>query len=149
MSITLEEIKALPAELLAGQDTQALADALSVGRTKSVSKEIGDGGVTLALGGVAGCLFLYQLEKAANSEPGDGATPEQIANYAVAREAWRSIVSKSLDVGNAGTRAMLDAFVGVLLTQDQADALKALADTDDPVSVADVSEILNAEGIAP
>ena len=35
--ITLAEIKALPAELLAGQDTQAIADALSVGRTNITS----------------------------------------------------------------------------------------------------------------
>lgn len=142
-----DQLLALDPAVLATRNDAAIAATLSVGRMKIVPTEIGDGGVALALGGAAGCVFLLNLEEAANTRPAEGSTPDQFEAYAVARQTWRSIVSKSLDVGNEGVRQMLDAFVGVLLTAEQADALKGLAKRDDPVSVSEVSSILNAEGI--
>ena len=50
----LDEIRALPAELLAGRDTAAIAGALSEGRTQLVPKEIGNGTIIETIGLAAG-----------------------------------------------------------------------------------------------
>ncbi len=120
-------------------DDAAIAAILSEGRTRIVSQQVGDGAVAIALGIPGGPVFLYQLELAADTSPGASATDEQVAQHAIARQAWRSLQRGSLDVGNAVVRDALDAMVGTLLTADQATAVKALAEVADQVSVADVS----------
>lgn len=122
---------------------QAIADILNAGRApKVISKEIGDGAVSLALGVPAGPVFLLQLETSANSAVTAETTPEQLAQIAVARQAWRSMTKGALDVGNASVRAGLDMFVGSLLTAEQATAVKSLAEVPDIVTAADVSRAL-------
>lgn len=118
---------------------QAIADILSAGRTQIVSKEVGDGAISLALGVPAGPVFLYQLEQIAASTPDQNAPPEQITRIAIARQAWRSLIKGGFDVGNPGVRAGLDLFVGDLLTQSEADAIKALAEVPEIITAADVS----------
>lgn len=118
---------------------QAIADMLSAGRTRIVSMEVGDGSISLALGIPAGPVFLYQLEQVASLVLDAYATAEQIAEVAVARQVWRSLAKAGLDIGNPGVRAGLDLFVGQLLTQDQADTIKALAEVSETVTAADVS----------
>ena len=120
-------------------DDAAIAEILSEGRTRIVSREIGDGAVAIALGIPGGPVFLYQLEMAAETSPGASATDEQVAQHAIARQAWRSLQKASLDIGNAVVRAGIDSMVGTLLTADQAAAVKELAEVPDIVSVADVS----------
>ena len=123
----------------APSDDAAIAAILSEGRTRIVSREIGDGAVAIALGIPGGPVFLYQLELAAETSPGESATADQIAQHAIARQAWRSLQKGALDIGNAVVRDAIDAMVGTLLTAEQAVAVKALAEVADQVSVADVS----------
>jgi len=120
-------------------DDAAIAAILSDGRTRIVSREIGDGAVAVALGIPGGPVFLYQLELTANANPGESATYEQIARISIARQTWRSLQKASLDIGNPVVRAGIDVMVGTLLTADQAAAVKSLAEVPDTVSVADVS----------
>lgn len=122
---------------------QAIADLLNAGREpKIVSKEIGDGAVSLALGVPAGPVFLLQLETVAATLVTPATTAEELAQIAVARQAWRSLNKGALDVGNASVRAGLDMFVGSLLTAEQATAVKSLAEVPDIVTAADVSRAL-------
>ena len=137
--ITLAEIQATGLPLT---DHGAIADALSAGRTKIISREVGDGSIALALGVPAGPVFLMQLELLANTAVTGETTPEQLAQIAVARQAWRSINRVGFDVGNAGVRAGIDAMVSTLLTAEQAEAIKALAVVPDPVSSQDVTKAL-------
>lgn len=121
---------------------RAIAELLSAGRTRIASRLVGDGAVSLALGIPAGPLFLYQLELAATTTPAPDATPEQIAQHAIARQAWRSLEKSMLDIGRQDVRAALDAFVGVLLTPDQCAAIKGLAVVPDTVTADHVSRAL-------
>ena len=137
--ITLAEIQATGLPL---DDHGVIADALSAGRTKIVSREVGDGAISLALGTPAGPLFMLQLEAIANTAVDAAMAPEQIAQIAICRQAWRSINRVGFDVGNQGVRDGIDAMVGTLLTQAQADAIKGLAVVLDPVSSQDVTKAL-------
>jgi hypothetical protein len=123
-------------------DDEAIATILSAGRTAIAPMEIGDSAVAVALGIPAGPLFLYRLELAATTQPDVGATDQQIAAHAVARQAWRSLDKGVFNIGDSTVRAAIDAFIGTLLTQDEADAVKAIAATPDPVSAADVSRAM-------
>ncbi len=123
----------------APSDDAAIAAILSADRTTIVQRQINDGDVSIALGIPDGPLFLYQLEQAATVAPAPDATAQQIALYAVARQAWRSLARGAFDIGNAVVRQAIDAMVGTLLTADQATAVKALAEIPDPVSAADIS----------
>ena len=122
---------------------QAIADILNAGREpKIVRMEIGDGSVSLALGVPAGPVFLLQLETVAATLVTPATTAEELAQIAVARQAWRSLNKGALDVGNASVRAGLDMFVGSLLTAEDCAAIKALAEVPDVVTATDVSRAL-------
>lgn len=122
---------------------QAIADILSAGRApKIIKREVGDGLISLALGVPAGPVFLMQLEMLSNMAVTQETPPEQMAQIAVARQAWRSLNRSGFDVGDMTVRAGLDMFVGSLLTADQADSIKALAEAPDVVTAADVSRAL-------
>ena len=118
-------------------DDRAIAEILSAGRMRVGERTISDGDGSIALGIPDGPLFLYQLEQAA-SAPAD-ATPEALVVHAVAKQAWRSIQRGDFQIGNATVRSAIDAMVGTLLTTAQAAAIKAMAETPDGVSPADVS----------
>lgn len=132
----------MPKDPTAPAKDRQIAALLGAGRTRIASREIGDGEIALALGIPAGPVFLYELERAAETPPAADATPEQIAQHAVARQAWRSVQKAAFDVGRAEVRAALDLFVGVLLTAEQAAAIKALAEQVDIVTAEQVSRAL-------
>lgn len=138
--VTLAEIQATGLPLT---DYGAIADALSAGRTKIISREVGDGAIALALGTPAGPIFMMQLEQIANTPVTEAMPAEQIAQIAVARQAWRSINRVGFDVGNPGVRAGIDAMAGTLLTAEQAEAIKALAVVHDPVTPVDVQRVID------
>ena len=123
-------------------DDAAIAAILSAGRVVVTSREIGDGAVSIALGIPDGPLFLYQLETLADTPPADGAEQAEIIAHAVARQAWRSLSKAAFDVGNAAVRAGIDLFVGSLLTAEQAQAIKALAEAAETITAADVSRAM-------
>lgn len=132
----------MPKDSAAPAKDRQIAALLSEGRTRVAPREVGDGEVSLALGIPAGPLFLYQLELAATTQPPADATQEQITQHAVARQAWRSLEKAAFDVGRADVRAALDAFVGVLLTADEAASIKALADQPETITADQVSRAL-------
>lgn len=127
---------------LSNRDDGAIADALSQGRTKVVSREVGDGAIALALGTQAGPLFLYKLKKLAATVLPDDATDAQIIPVAIAQQAVESLAKVGFDVGNPDVRAGLSMFEGTLLTSEQIDAIKALAVVPDVITVQDVAKAL-------
>ena len=127
---------------LANRDDGAIAAALSQGRTKVVSREVGDGAIALALGTQAGPLFLYKLKKLADTVLPDDATDEQIIPVAIAQQAVESLAKVGFDVGNPDVRAGLSMFEGTLLTSEQIEAIKALAVVPDVIAAQDVAKAL-------
>ena len=127
---------------LANRDDGAIAAALSHGRTKVVSREVGDGAIALALGTQAGPLFLYKLKKLATTVLPDDATDEQIIPVAVAQQAVESLAKVGFDIGNPDVRAGLSMFDGTLLTSEQIEAIKALAVVPDVITAQDVAKAL-------
>lgn len=127
---------------LANRDDGAIADALSQGRTKVVSREVGDGAIALALGTQVGPLFLYKLKKLAATVLPDDATDAQIIPVAIAQQAVESLAKVGFDVGNPDVRAGLSMFEGTLLTSEQIEAIKALAVVPDVITAQDVAKAL-------
>lgn len=112
--------------VIAEGDFHAMAAVINANYTKFQSKEVGDGAVSIALGFPAGPLFLMTLEQIANT-PTDGVDQATLVKIAMCRQVWRSLTSKSFDVGNQDVRNSIDSMVGIVLTQEQADAVKTLA----------------------
>ncbi len=133
------------------RNDEAIAAALSVGRTRIVQPYlIGDGTVANLLGADGpGPVFVYTLMLAASAPLPESPTPQQVTQQALVWQAWRRLSSGNLDIGLPGVRAQIDAMVGKLpgLTQAGADAIKALAVQPDPISPAAVSAALNEGGI--
>ena len=117
-----------------------IAAILSAGRTRvEPSKLVNDGEVAVALGIPGGPVFIYSLEQAAETAPGEGGSPEDVVAHAVARQAWRSLLKGQFNIGDASVRAAIDSMIGRLLTAEQAVTIKALAEVPAPVSASDVS----------
>lgn len=122
---------------------QAIADILNAGRApKIVSREVGDGAISLALGVPSGPVFLMQLEILANTPVTAETAQADLVQIAIARQAWRSLNRAGFDVGDATVRAGLDLFAGTLITEEQVAEIKALAEVPDVVTAADVSRAL-------
>jgi len=119
-----------------------IAGILSLGRTRLVSKEIGDGAVSIALGVPDGPVFLYRLRQLAATVLPPDASLDQITPVAVAQQAVESLSKAALDIGNQEVRAGLTIFAGSLLSVYQVDKLKALAEVPDTITAADVSRAL-------
>ena len=117
-----------------------IAAILSAGRTRvEPSKLINEGEVAVALGIPGGPVFLYSLEQAAETAPGEDADQDDVVAHAVASQAWRSLLKGQFNIGDASVRAAIDSMVGRLLTAEQAVTIKALAEVPAPVSASDVS----------
>lgn len=112
-----DEILALDPALLATRDNTAIAAAVSVGRIRIVPRQIGKGTVVDTLGLAAANVLLDVIDSA----------PEYRHVKQLLENGW-------FNVGSPLARSSLDALVGTVLTQAQADALKALAEAPDPVS---------------
>lgn len=118
--ITLAEIQATGLPL---DDHGAIAEALSVGRTKLVVTEIGNGTILAELGIAAGNQLLDAIYGAPDFK------------YVVPL-----LEQGRLDIGSAVTQAALDALaVAGACTQADADKLKALAVKPDPVTPLEVA----------
>lgn len=111
--------------LAATGNTQAIADALSAGRTKLVHTEVGAGTVLEVLGLATGNSLL-----------------DVIANAADFRHVKPLVEQGRLRLDSAMTIATLQSLVGTVLTQPQADALLARAKVADPVTHTQVGEAL-------
>ena len=151
--MTPQEIKALITEK--GLDTrdrndQAIALELSKMLPPTViSREVGEGAVSDAIGQPAGSLFIYQLRAYALSPMPEDITPEQLVLKATVEQVWRLLDKVSLDVGLSSVRAGIDQFAAMGLfglTVDGAIRIKALAEIPTNISVHDVSDALNLGG---
>ena len=115
------------ADALAARDCGALAAILSVGRTKTVERNVGYGTVLATLGRGVGGAFLNTLEELGNTVDPD------------LKWTLKTIENESFDLGEQATRDGIDGLVmaGVLSAEGAA-ALKALAVVPDPYSVQDI-----------
>jgi hypothetical protein len=119
-------------EIIAGgfdlqhRDDGAIAAALSAGRKKLVVTEIGLGSILNTIGFDAGNALLDALY----------ARPEF-------RYVTPLIEQGRLDISSVLARSSLDALAqGGVIAQQSADALKALAEVDNPVGAQDVARAL-------
>lgn len=114
----IDDIRALPVEITGQQDTQVIADALSVGRTRLVSMEIGNGLVLSTVGLEVGNALL-----------------DVIYNAPDFRHVKPLLEQGRLDISSPLARGALDSLVGVVagFEQGHANALKALAEAPDPI----------------
>ena len=118
----LANINALPAELRASRDTQAIAAALSVGRTRPSTREIGNGTILEVLGLAAGNALLDAINNAPDF-----------------RHVKPLVEQGRLIVGSPLVAVSLAGMVsGKVITQADADKLLAIAVEPDPVSEFDV-----------
>lgn len=107
------ELQALAAE----GNTQAIADALSVGRTKLVPTEVGAGTILEVLGLASGNALL-----------------DAIANVSDFRHVRPLVEQGRLRLDSPLVIATMQSLVGTVLTQPQADALVARATEADPIT---------------
>jgi len=112
-----DDIQSLDPALVASQDHQAIADALNATRTKSQPTSIGKGTILGVLGMAAGNAFLDVIDN--------------VPDY---RHVKSVIQNESFDVSLAVSQYGIDAMVPAVLTQEQADSLKALGTVPDPVT---------------
>lgn len=123
----LDEIKAkCPPELLAGQDADAIAAAVNVGRTRVAPRLGGIGAVMETLGAVDGPLVLDALDSLKGTVP-------------AVKWGWVLLERGELDFGSTVTRQLIDSLTaGGVMTAEQAGKLKALAVVPAPVTTQDV-----------
>lgn len=121
------------ANALAARDDAGIASALSAGRTRLRRTQIGPGTILAALGPTTGAALLDTLTAMA-------ADPQ----YSAVKWALRVVDRGEFDLGIAAARAQVAtlAAAGVMSAASR-DALLALGEEPDPVSVADVSAALN------
>ena len=120
--ITLAEIQATGIPF--GESAQ-IAAALSAGRTKPVKTSIGEGTILATLGMTAGNAFLDVIDT--------------VPDY---RHVKKIIARGEFDMSSPVSQAGVQALVPSVLTQEQADALMALAQEPDPVSYQEVERII-------
>lgn len=113
---------------LASRDYDAIAAALSVGRKRANTLEIGNGTILATIGITAGNALL-----------------DVIATAPDFRHVKPLVEQGRLLIGSPLVQATVKSLVGTVLTQQQADALCALGFTADPVSPAEVARIIDGE----
>jgi len=130
---TINADPALVALAQAG-DTQALADALSAGRTKLVSHFASERGVLERFPGgpLAADALLAALEAFA------------LTQHPMARIVSRALKflaqPEGLDIGSPATLGLLDALTPDVLTTEQRDGLRAMATVADPITHTQVGD---------
>ena len=125
-----DDIQAIDPALVASRDYTAIASALNVGRVKVEPKLGGIGLVLETLGPVDGAALLDALEA-------------QAATVPALKWAFTLINRGELDFGSNATRAMIAS----LIPSPAKEALLAVAEVPDPVSLHDLTlELQNSDG---
>lgn len=144
--MTADEIRAAIAAdpalqaLAAGGATQALADALSAGRTEVRSRITSARGMAEHMPGgpAAAEIVLMKLEGARDAMLGSADDATKVMGSLLRRQ-LRFLDGEGLDFGSPALRAMLDQFVLLnILTADEVTGLKAIAQFPAPVPEWDV-----------
>lgn len=108
-----------------------IAEALSAGRTRLQSRQIGSGTILSTLQGRPGANLLRAMRRLA-------------ADDALIDEGIRLLDAGKWDVGAAESQKALDEFAAAgLMTQEACAALKALGTAPDAISTDEVSDALN------
>ena len=115
-----DDIQALAPALVAARDYQAIAAALNVGRVRATPTAIGKGSIIGVLGMAAGNAFLDVIDN--------------VADYRHVKDIIRN---GAFDVSLPVSKYGIDAMVPAVLTQVEANALKALGEVPDPVTAAE------------
>lgn len=139
-----DAIAASPELQALGQNTQAIADALSVGRKRVQPRIVSARGIAAEFPGgpVAAEVVLMKLEGAAAAASASADQSQKVLGSLINRQ-LRFLAADGLDFGSAALRGMLDQFVAMsILTQAEVDGLKSLADVTDPVTHTQVGEAL-------
>lgn len=112
--------------MLANRDDGAIAALVSAGRTKLSKTSVGEGGIIAAIGDLtAGNNFL------------------DIVNSAADYRHIKKVISRGdFDLGEAMAQIAVQSLVPAVISQDQANRLKALGIVPNPVTAQDVSKAL-------
>lgn len=125
------------ADALAARDDVALAAALSVGRYRLCRTQIGPGTIMATLGAADGATLLETLTAMA-------AQAATVPQYVPIKWAMQIINRGELDLGAPAAREQVATLAaGGVMSQAARDALLALGQEPDPLSVSEVSAALN------
>lgn len=127
-------------DMAAAGNTQGIADALSVGRTRVASRLISARGIAAGYPGgpAAAEVVLLKLEGARDALMASADQSSKVLGSLLKRQLG-FLAADGLDLGDAALRGMLDQFAAAgILTTDDAANLKALALVADPVAEWDV-----------
>ena len=130
-----------------GQNTQAIADALSEGRKKVVPRMTSSRGMAELMPGgpVAAEVVLMKLEGAATTMLASADEPQKVLGSLLHRQLG-FLAGEGLDFGSAALRGMLDQFVVMgILSADEVAGLKAIALVDDPITHTQVGAALRGD----
>jgi len=129
--------------LAAAGSTQAIADALSVGRTRVVPRMTSARGLAeLYPGGPVGAeLVLMKLEGAAAALKASAKPDDKLLGSLLARQ-LSFLGGDGLDFGSAALRAMLDSFVPAILTAEEVAGLKSIGVVPDLITHTEVGAAL-------
>lgn len=130
----LVAVQARPDLIAMLPDTQAIADALSLDRKKTIERMAELGTPMKYLGAEAGAALLDTMEALSATNP-------------TVKWGFKLLEKGQLDLGLESTRQMLDALLPVETYGAAASVLKGLAEVPDPVSEFDVRcALLNDNG---
>lgn len=116
------------AESVEARDCGALAAAISVGRIRAVSHEVGERGILDALGPIQGDNFLTVLE---NIKTADDLPPPLKQCFGAIRRGVAWLKTSGLDAGALTTRLLLDGLAAAgVLPQADVSKVKALYNDD-------------------
>ena len=121
-----------PKEVLDRGNYHEIADVVSEGRVSTKETLVGFGTILDVLGPRAGALALDAFESLVPTVP-------------EVKWTLKLLDKSNLDLGLSSTRMQLDQLVPAILTQEQANALKALAEIPQPVTWFDCNLALDLE----
>jgi hypothetical protein len=139
-----DAIAASPELQALGQDAQAIADALSVGRTKVVPRMTSSRGLAELMPGgpFAAEVVLMKLEGTATALAASADQQEKVLASLLKRQ-LSFLAGEGLDFGSVALRGMLDQFGTMgILTAGEVDGLKSIARAPDPVTAAEVERAM-------
>lgn len=119
----------------------AIAEALSVGRTRVEPRMVSARGLAESLPGgpIAAEIILMKLEGARDAMLASG-NQQQVVMGSLLRRQLSFLAGDGLDFGSTALRAMLDQFGALgILTTDEVTALKTIGVVPDPISHQQVS----------
>jgi len=128
-------------------DLQAVADALSVGRTRVAPRIVSARGMAEHVPGgpLAAEVILLKLEGARDAMLASQ-DQQQIVMGSLLRRQLSFLAGDGLDFGSPALRGMLDQFAALsILTQAEVDGLKGIALVPDPVDVMSVCRAVFAD----